>query len=295
MAVSWCLVAVLAIVITVVTAQSNPQYGTVPTLPGKSCRDIYQLNPSTHGKSGYYVIKVDDRPVFVYCDMKLECGGEKGWMKVSSVDAAKDSCPHGWRKITSPVAACRAPSNNAGCYSAQFSTHKVPYSRVCGMVIGYQKGSADGFAALHYAARSIDGPYVDGVSITYGTPRVHIWTYGMGQTKRYNNLPKYPVNCPCSRYPGKLPPSFVRDDYYCEAGADVSGSFNFNHYFTSELVWDGKGCPDENSCCSIANLPWFFKQLPITANDKNLEARICHDEAFSNEGVLVKEIKLYVQ
>ena len=26
---------------------------------------------------------------------------ERGWMRVASVDAAKDSCPHGWRKITS--------------------------------------------------------------------------------------------------------------------------------------------------------------------------------------------------
>jgi len=293
MAVVWWLVAVLAVVVTVVTAQSNPQYGTVPTLPGKSCRDIYQLNPSTHGKSGYYVIKVGDKPVFVYCDMELECGGEKGWMRITDRDAARGSCPHGWRKITSPAAACRAPSDNAGCYSAQFSTHQVPYSRVCGMVKGYQKGTTDGFAALHHNTRSIDGPYVDGVSITYGTPRVHVWTYGIGFTKKFNYLPDYATNCPCSRYPGKLPPSFVRDDYYCEAGA-VDDPVHHYNYFTSEFVWDGKGCPDENSCCSLANLPWFFKQLPLTS-DKNLEARICCDEAFYSEGVLVKEIKLYVQ
>ena len=54
--------------------------------------------------------------------MELECGGEKGWMKVTSVDVAKgDDCPNGWRRITSPVAVCIACSDNAGCYSAQFS------------------------------------------------------------------------------------------------------------------------------------------------------------------------------
>ena len=79
------------------------------------------------------------------------------------------SCANGWRKITSPVAACRVPSDNAGCYSAHFITYNIPYSRVCGMVVGIQKGSTDGFASLHYSSQSINGPYVDGVSITYGT------------------------------------------------------------------------------------------------------------------------------
>ena len=81
-------------------------------------------------------------------------------------------------------------------------------------------------------------------------------------------------------------PSFVCDDYQLSDGPS-----DIYHY---QLVWDGKGCPDENSCCSLANLPWFFKQLPLTS-DKKLEARICHNESFSNESVLVKEIKLYVQ
>ena len=58
-------------------------------------------------------------------------------------------------KITRPVAACRAPSDNTGCYSAQFSTHQVPYSRVCRMLISYQKS---GPAIFFYNARSINGP-----------------------------------------------------------------------------------------------------------------------------------------
>ena len=72
-------------------------------LPGKSCGDIYRLNPTSRGKSGYYVVQAGDRPMFVYCDMELECGGEKGWMKVADLDIG-DSCPRGWSKITSPVA-----------------------------------------------------------------------------------------------------------------------------------------------------------------------------------------------
>ena len=284
MAVIWCLVAVMAAVVTVSVAQCNyTQHGS--TLTGKSCRDIYQLNPTSHGKSGYYVIKIDGQPNFVYCDMEMECGGEKGWMRVASVDAAKHSCPAGWMKITSPVAACRAPSDNAGCYSAHFSTHQVPYSRVCGKIIGYQKGRPNAFLAT---AHSIDGPYVDGVSITYGFPRKHIWTYAIGFIETGSRH-----CCPCTISRGHLPPSFVHENYYCESGSSSSNPSS-DSYWTTDPVWDGEGCPSKNSCCSEPNLPWFYRQIPITS-DKFLEARICRDEAFSNEGVLVKEIQLYVQ
>ena len=101
-------------------------------------------------------------------------------MRIADVSNGS-SRPNGWRGISSPVAACRAPSNNAGCYSAHFTTHNIPYSRVCGMAVGYQKGSPDGLASFHHSSRSINGPYVDGVSITYGSPtREHIWTYAIG-------------------------------------------------------------------------------------------------------------------
>ena len=59
-------------------------------------------------------------------------------------------------------------------------------------------------------------------------------------------------------------------------------------------MWDGEGCRDENNCCSEPNQSWFYRQIPLTS-DKNLEARICRDQVYSDEGVLVKEIKLYVQ
>jgi len=56
-------------------ALADNQYGLVPTLPGKSCRDTvstYERNPSCHGKkNGYYVVLTDE-PSFVYCDMTLD-------------------------------------------------------------------------------------------------------------------------------------------------------------------------------------------------------------------------------
>ena len=61
------------------------------------------------------------------------------------------------------------------------------------MMKGYQNRSIDafypyGYAALGYrfyippiaVSKSLDGVYVDGVSITYGQSHKHIWTYAVG-------------------------------------------------------------------------------------------------------------------
>ena len=265
-------------------------YGFSSSCPGKSCLDIYQKNPSSRGVSRQYTIKVGGYFRIVHCDMSLECGGEKGWMRIANINAAgEDSCPSGWKKITSPTKACRAPHDNAGCYSAHFTTYNVPYSRVCGMVVGYQKGTPDAF--LTFSGKTlIDEPYLDGVSITYGSTRKHIWSYAAGLSESYSR--DQPATCPCSRHGGTRAPSFVHDHYYCESGSTIDG-VNFGAYFTSDPLWDGKGCTRSN-CCAQPNLPWFYRQIPLTSNE-NVEARICYDQAFADEAVLVKEIQLYVQ
>ena len=117
-------------ILVVAQAGTTPYGDNLVAVPGKSCREIYQLNPSTRGKSGYYAIQPDSKVVtVVYCDMELECGGEKGWMRIASVDAGNDSCPSEWERITSPAAACRPSSHKAGCHSTNFSTDGVPYNK----------------------------------------------------------------------------------------------------------------------------------------------------------------------
>ena len=56
----------------------------------------------------------------VYCDMELSCGGrDGGWMRIGNIDN-DDTCPNSWQQISSPVKACKANSDNLGCYSASF-------------------------------------------------------------------------------------------------------------------------------------------------------------------------------
>ena len=271
------------------------RYGFDIDLPGASCADVYNKNPTSHGRSGYYVLKTDHL-FFAYCDMELDCGGNKGgWMRIADINKG-DTCPSGWTKYNSYCTGGSA----AGCYSAHFSVNFTSYSKVCGKVLGYQKGTMDAFFPSAYAhgkvdrytpvtsSRSLDGLYVDGISITSGNPRKHVWTYAVGVSDDYN----YPqINCPCAKTPGPDPPVFVGSHYYCESG-NTGPAENVIH--TNDPLWDGAGCLPENSCCYDAGMPWFFRQFP-TSTTGDIEVRICYDEGFANEAAAVEQIQLYVQ
>ena len=264
--------------------------GTLESNPGDSCNDIYQNNQATRGMSGNYWISTTTGVHQVYCDMELVCEGQNGgWMRIADLDTTRgDDCPSGWTKITTPVAACIAPNEDAGCYSTDFSTLNVPYDKVCGMAVGYQGRTVDAFAS---SLESINDAYVDGVSITYGNPRNHIWTYAIGFADRDGNQN---VLCPCSERPGRPPPSFVVANYYCESGRTSATNSNgeVSGVYTGDPVWDGQGCADGNNCCS--GPPWFYRQLSLMANE-DIEIRICRDETSRSEDVLVRELQLFVQ
>ena len=177
-----------------VCSSKRSTVGMLQSTPGRSCNDIYQISKASRVRSGNHWINTTTGVHQVYCDMELECGSHKGgWMRIANLDTSgRDDCPIEWTKITSPVATCVPPSNDAGYYSTNFSTLSIPYSKVCGMAVGYQKGTIDGFETL---SQSINSAYVDGVSITYGTPRKYIWTYAMGFGELGTDYPG--VNCPC--------------------------------------------------------------------------------------------------
>ena len=92
-------------------------------------------------------------------------------MRVANVNMTKtsSSCPAGLDKVTSPKSLCRKRVNT-GCSSVEFSTHAVPFSKVCGRVIGIQYYTIDAFHPYYTnQGRTIDDSYVDGVSITHSS------------------------------------------------------------------------------------------------------------------------------
>ena len=85
----------------------------------------------------------------------------------------------------------------------------------------------------------IDTAYLDGVSITHGSPRQHIWSYASSQTTQAGI-----TECPCSTDNTVVNPgAFVGDNYYCEAGGGGGNP-----------LWDGLQCQGiEAPCCNIPN------------------------------------------
>ena len=270
--------------------------GIVSYLPGESCAEIYRLNKASRGRSGYYWVR---NPSLrrVYCNMVLECGMVKGgWTRAAYFDtSAGYTCPSTWTRITMPGTTRRVcrPGLLGGCYSAFYSTLGVTFSKVCGQVVAYQKGSTDAFRASSIGAKSINGPYVDGVSITVSSSsaRKHVWTYASGLSDNWS-YPSY--NCPCAHVSGPDPPSFVGNNYYCESGN--TGTYSLSTYYTTDVLWDMKNCVGtNNNCCTNPDMPWFFRQFARNMQGVNLEARICHSHSFANEATLVERLELYVQ
>ena len=170
-----------------------------------------------------------------------------------------------------------------------FSTGRQ-YSRVCGRIIAYQLASTDAFQSRN---ESIDGPYVDGVSVTYGHPRNHIWTFAGGWSE-ISHPNSDIVNCPCSDSPGtSSPPSFVGERYFCES-ANKDEIFRNNFLYTSDKLWDGEQCDNEGTCCTDKSPPWFSVDIPTPTVD-DIEVSICGNEDLANENSPIELLEIYVQ
>ena len=146
--------------------------------PAGSCAAIFPHNPSS--PSGHYWVKSSNGSADrVYCDMTRSCGNITGrWMRVAKLDMTNSStqCPSGLRQRTDPnLHTCIKNSDSGGCSSVTFFTSNT-FSRVCGKIKAYQFGHPDAFFP---SISNIDNCYVDGISLTHGRPRQHIWTFAV--------------------------------------------------------------------------------------------------------------------
>ena len=214
------------------------------------------------------------------------CGAGQ-WNRIAYLNVSDPSqqCPSDWREVTTNgVRACgRLAASTASCPGTFYSASSM-YQRVCGRVIGYQENSPDGFNT----PRTINDAYIDGVSITYGQPRNHIWSYVAGMTER-SSIHTI-SNCPCSTVAGIGAQSFVGDNYYCESGNPTD---TYRSFRIADKLWDGKQC--EGTCCTDPKSPpWFSVHLPNLTTE-NIEVRICGDEASENEDTPIELLEIYVQ
>ena len=252
-----------------------------------SCKDIKKALPTS--PSGYYHVNSRN----IYCNMEELCGSSDGWTRIAylDMDDSTQSCPTGFQLFESGGArACGRSSTVASCSpSAKFPSNGISYNEVCGRVFGYQKGSPD---AVYQGQNDINSFYVDGISLTRGSPRQHIWTFMGGLLENHFSA----ANCPCNvPSPGvsQQVQTFVGSHYFCESG-DPEAYFDVNKLYTADPLWDGKGCgAQEGECCSDG-LPWFHRQYENATTDY-LELRVCGDQGIADEDVPVAFYEIYVK
>ncbi len=233
------------------------------TFPASSCAALPPSSPS-----GYYWVRASNgSAVRVYCDMTLKCGGVTGgWMRVAELDMTNSShqCPSGLRQRNdSNIRTCVSSNPSAGCSPDIVYAVNVVYRSVCGRIIGYQIGAPNAFGSPTSAnPTDIDAHYVDGVSITHGSPREHTWTFAAARDSSAKD------RCPCINSSANPPPSFVGTDYFCDTGSETAAEVN--------------------------TPPWFYRQLPQPTTD-DIEMRVCRNEDSQYEDIAIEIIDFYVQ
>ena len=223
----------------------------------------------------------------------VKCGiSSTKWRRVAHIDMTDPTarCPSGLREVSNTTTKQRAcgRSVRSGCSSVIFPVG-VSYSNVCGRVRGYQYYTPDAFHPSK--GKTINDVYIDGISITHGSPRRHLWSYAANWYEQYRGPTNY--ICPCARPDSDNPnwyiPAFVGSDYYCESGFVTSWA---SRIAWEDPLWDGAGCATPgNTCCQ--RYGWFHKQVQQTSD--SIEVRWCADHGWpGNEDVLTDIVEIWV-
>ena len=233
------------------------------------------------------------------------CGGP-GWRRVAYLDMSDptQTCPPAWELITTPRRSCGRPSSAGGrtCFSATFPNQGIQYTQVCRRIVGYQYGQPEAFVAGNIGSpQSIDGPYVDGVSLTYGNPRQHIWSFAAALDERSGLRQagdgNYRAQCECTDNTDIAMldvPTYVGNDYFCDTGVPSNQTYDSSTFYLADPLWDGQGCGPSSACCVFNNPPWFCKQLPQSAN-ADLEVRLCSYGSASVENTPIELMEIYIK
>ena len=242
----------------------------------QSCDEIKSNSPS-----GYYTIVDDDELQHeVYCNMDTLCGSDGGWTRVAYLNMSDTTqqCPDALRLYEQDgVRACGRPTTCSGsCASVKFTT-LGNYTEVCGRVIGYQYGVHGGINPYGHAdTYRLNQTYVDGISLTRGSPHQHIWTFITARNEVSDDISDNRHSCPCV-FPdpvASLLPSFLGDDWFCESGS--SATTTDGQFYNSDPLWDGEQCGPLEPCCNTKGQPWLHKTLDSPSSDY-LELRVCEN------------------
>ena len=228
------------------------------------------------------------------------CGGS-GWRRVGYLNMSDpaQSCPEGWREIATPrrrTCGRNISGIEMGCSTVVFSTSGERYKHVCGKILGYQFSQTMAFAEYnrHPDNLTIDDAYVDGVSVTHGSPREHVWTLASAWSEL---TPGDNSSCPCTSPATSAisVPPWVGIDYFCDTAASGAHGFPPAIFFENDTLWDdGRGCSPASTCCEVNSPPVFCRALPQSTRD-DIEVRLCGTDGYERVDTPIELIEIYVR
>ena len=220
------------------------------------------------------------------------------WRRVAYINMTdpEAECPSGLNETSNSTTGQRACGRSVdgagythaapgGCSSVTFPVNTT-YSHVCGYARGYQYRSMDAFWRSYL--RTINDAYVDGLSITHGNPRKHLWTLAAGVSELHSTLA---LQCPRDTDPFDFTrvPDFVGSNFYCETG--FIGTEWEERTAWEDPLWDGQQCVS-STAQSCTRYGWFHRDIEPSQED--IEVRWCGDQVRSDEDFYTDLLEIWV-
>jgi dynein heavy chain len=197
-----------------------------------------------------------------------------------------DACPGNW---VARGGGCARPSALAASDASAIAAAPYAYSEVRGVVRALGYGGSDAFRD---GSGSIDGRYVDGLSITAGSPRRHLFTFAQGTSEVFGDSVN--ASCPCDG--GIGPPSFVGSDYRCEEPQESAEPGNTGNRFfdLGDPLFDGLSIED-SACVGDPESQAGDFVRSVAASADPIELRLMHTEDSSNEDTAITFLEIWVR
>ena len=215
--------------------------------------------------------------IILICSHRCKCG-PGDWVKIGSLNPL-DSCPSGF--MSENIGGAQVCwKKEKGCTSFSFEAGQ-DYRAVCGVATAYAYGSPDAFGSPD---ETIDEAYVDGISITYGSPRQHLFTYAAAYEFE---------KCPCKG--GPTEPAFVNNNAYCGDKVLAPGEQWERKWYPNTVLWHAASdCSDDDITCRDDYRPWFSVETASSTSDA-VEIRSCQDQAYDDEAIGIASMEIYIR
>lgn len=133
---------------------------------------------------------------------------------------------------------------------------------------------------------------MDGLAITAGSPRRHLYTLAQGTSEVFGDSVN--ASCPCDD--GIDPPAFVGADYRCEEPQESAepGNTNNRYFDLGDPLFDGLGIEDESCMGAPESRSGDFVRSVAPSADA-IELRLMHTEDSNNEDTAITFLEIWVR